>query len=267
MKLTILGSGGSIANPTRMSTGFLLETSKSSWVIDFGGGSFYRLYNDLNYDYVSKVDGVFISHPHVDHLVDLMWFMHSLYNSTVYADWRKRPQDNRTKPLYLHGYPRFNEDYEKLRLMFPERKEKYEVLVDEHDEDTFQAEDLKVTTKIVPHVPEHFTAIGFRIEAEGKTLMYSGDSAYSEALVKLAKDADLALMESSVFPTLYKERGPGRTHISPFEAGKIAKEASVKRLVLTHLYDFDPEEEFINEAKKSYSGEVIVARDLLSIEV
>ena len=267
MKLTILGSGGSIANPDRMSTGFLLETSESSWVIDFGGGSFYRLYNDLNYDYVSKVDGVFISHPHVDHLVDLMRFMHSLYNSTVYADWRKRPQDNRTKPLYLHGYPRFKEDYEKLRVMFPERREKYEVSVNEHGEDTFQTKDLKVTTKIVPHVPEHFTAIGFRIEAEGKTLMYSGDSAYSEALVELAKDVDLALMESSIFPTLYKQRGPGKTHISPYEGGKIARQATVKKLVLTHLYDFDPEEEFISEARKSFSGEVVVAKDLATFNI
>ena len=267
MKLTILGSGGSIANPTRMSTGFLLETSKSSWVIDFGGGSFYRLCNDLKYDYVSKVDGVFISHPHVDHLVDLMWFMHSLYNSTVYADWRKRPQDNRTKQLHLHGYSGFGEDYEKLRLMFPERKEKYEVSVNDHGEDTFQALDLKVTTKIVPHVPEYFTAIGFRIEAEGKVLMYSGDSGYDKALLKLAKGADIALLESAIFPSLYKEKGAAPNHLSPFEAGIIAKEANVKRLVLTHLYDIDPEEEFIREAKKSYSGEVVIAKDLLGIEI
>ena len=267
MKLTILGSGGSIANPNRMSTGFLLETKESSWIIDFGGGSFYRLYNDLNFDYVSKVDGVFISHPHVDNLVDLMRFMHSLYNSTVYSEWRERPEDNRTKPLYLHGYPRFKEDYEKLRFMFPERREKYKISVNEHGEDSFQTKDLKITTKIVPHVPEHFTAIGFRIEAEGKTLMYSGDSAYSEALIELARDADLALLESSIFPSLYREKGAGRTHISPFEGGKIAGKAKVKKLVLTHLYDLDPEEEFINEARKSFSGEVVVAKDLATFDI
>lgn len=267
MKLTILGSGASIANKYRVSSGFLLETKESSWIIDFGGGSFFRLVNDLNYDYVSKVDGVFISHPHVDHIVDLMWFMHSLYNSANWADYRKRPQDKRTKPLYLHAYPRFKEDYKKLRLMFPERVEKYEIPITEHGDDRFQTKDLKVTTRIVPHVPEYFTSIGFRIEADSKVLMYSGDSGYDKALVELAKDADLALIESSIFPNLYEEKGPLPNHLSALEAGKVAQEASAKKLVLTHLHDVATEEDLAKEAKKAFSGEVIVGKDLLNLEL
>ena len=267
MKLTVLGSGASIANKYRVSSGFLLETKESSWIIDFGGGSFFRLVNDLNYDYVSKVDGVFISHPHVDHIVDLMWFMHSLYNSANWADYRKRPQDKKTKPLYLHGYPRFREDYEKLRLMFPERVEKYEVPIAEHGNDEFQTKDLRVITRIVPHVPEYFTSIGFRIEAEDKIIMYSGDSGYDQALVELAKNADIALIESSIFPALYEEKGPRPNHLSAYEAGKIAKEAHVKKLILTHLHDIATEEDLAKETRKSFSGEIVVGKDLLSFEV
>lgn len=267
MKITILGSGAAIASPKRVSSGFLIETKGSAWIVDFGGGSFYRLITDLNYDYVSKIDGVFISHPHVDHIVDLMWFMHSLYNSVNWARYRDRPQDNRTKPLFLHAYPRFKEDYEKLRLMFPERVEKYEIPISEHGNDEFQAKDLKVVTRVVPHVPKYFTTIGFRIESEGKVLMYSGDSGYDKALIELAHNADIALIESAIFPALYKENGPAPNHLSPFEAGKIAKEASVKKLVLTHLHDIGVEGDFLKEAKKSFSGEVVMGKDLLTFEI
>ena len=74
-------------------------------------------------------------------------------------------------------------------------------------------------------------AFGLRVQAGGRALAYSGDSAYCEGLVELAEGADLLLCEAGA-----SEHPPtGAVHCTPEDAARIAREAGAQRLVLTHI--------------------------------
>ena len=90
--------------------------------------------------------------------------------------------------------------------------------------------------------------------------MYSGDSEYTDNLVDLAKDADLAVLECGSA----KPKADG--HLCSEECARIAKLANAKALMLTHFY---PETEAVNmeEMEKIFSGKIIKAHDLLEVEV
>jgi ribonuclease BN (tRNA processing enzyme) len=102
---------------------------------------------------------------------------------------------------------------------------------------------------------------GLRIVDNGLTLAYSSDSSPCDALVRLARDADLFLCEAT------RAAGPPSAHATPVQAGEIASEAGARRLLLTHL---DPEEDPVQSgelARTTFDGEVLVARDGLVVEI
>ena len=75
--------------------------------------------------------------------------------------------------------------------------------------------------------------------------------------------ADLALFECSS-PT---QDLSGSTHLTSRGAGKIAQEAGVKKLVLTHHYDIKSPKQILKEAKEYFSGEIVMAEDLMRIKI
>jgi ribonuclease BN (tRNA processing enzyme) len=107
-------------------------------------------------------------------------------------------------------------------------------------------------------------AYGFKFIAGGKTIIYSGDTGYSERLILEAKGADLLIHECS-YPSTIRRAG----HTTPLKLGEIAHRAAVKKIVLTHFYPIcdGKEQEFDLEIKKKYKGGVIFGTDLLEIEV
>jgi ribonuclease BN (tRNA processing enzyme) len=91
---------------------------------------------------------------------------------------------------------------------------------------------------------------------------YSGDTDFCENAVGLARDADLLICEAA-FPDAMKVKG----HLTPSLAGRIAMEAGVKRLLLTHFY---PECESIDveaQCRRTYDGPLILASDLMVVDV
>ena len=109
------------------------------------------------------------------------------------------------------------------------------------------------------HTPE---SLGYRIEYQNKTVVYSGDTDVCDNIITLGKGADVMILDSS-FPDEMKTQG----HLTPSEAGKIAKECGCKRLVLSHLYPVCQPEQIIQQAKKVFKGEVVAASDLLRIKL
>ena len=102
---------------------------------------------------------------------------------------------------------------------------------------------------------------GLRIVDNGLTLAYSSDSSPCDALVRLARGADLFLCEST------RAAGPPSAHTTPVQAGEIASRAGSRRLLLTHL---DPEEDPLRAgelARTTFDGEVLVAGDGLVVEI
>jgi ribonuclease BN (tRNA processing enzyme) len=100
-------------------------------------------------------------------------------------------------------------------------------------------------------------SLGYRLESkDGLILAYSGDTEYCQNVVTLAREADLFFCECS-FPDHLETTG----HLSPAGAGRVAREAGCKRLVLTHLYPACDETDVVAACSQAYSGEIIVAED------
>jgi ribonuclease BN (tRNA processing enzyme) len=112
-----------------------------------------------------------------------------------------------------------------------------------------------VTTAPVNH---SVAAYGFRIEHDGQVLAYSGDTGACDALVDLARDADLFLCEASFLdqPDL-----PPGLHLTAREAGEHAAQAGSDKLVLTHLVPWNDPVQSLAEAKASeFPGTIELAR-------
>jgi ribonuclease BN (tRNA processing enzyme) len=254
MKLNIIGSGSGLIRKERSGPSFLVEEGEDKIILDCGWGcleGLLRLGEDPN-----KINKMFVSHSHADHMVELMAWIQSKVIFNCYN------QDKIGKTR-IWGYRGIKEDYQCLMtMMVPEQGDCLEVEISETGGETGG---MKLIIKEVAHVP-YLKSSALRIESRGKVLVYSGDVHYHEELADLAMGADVLLMDGSVTGKSFRQDGPGKTHTSPQEAGMIAAKAGVKKLVLFSIYDLEPVEESRKAAAEHYRGEIIIPTDLETIE-
>jgi len=95
-------------------------------------------------------------------------------------------------------------------------------------------------------------------------MVYAGDICfdYPKSLVEISRNSDLLLIESGK-PNQKKISG----HLTPSRAGEIASQANVKKLVLTHFYPECEKYDLKKQAQKTYQGPIVLAKDLMKIEV
>jgi ribonuclease BN (tRNA processing enzyme) len=113
---------------------------------------------------------------------------------------------------------------------------------------------FRLTTARVNHPVETYAV---RVEAGGRSMVFSGDTGESDALVELSRGVDLALYEAS-FLSRY-ENLPPNLHLTAAQAAEHAIRADVGQLVLTHLVPWTPREEIQEEAAKAYDGVLTLA--------
>jgi len=253
MKLTILGSGTAVPSIKRSAPAYLLEVSNKIILLDSGEGTKRRLAEAGKN--LSDIDYIFYTHTHVDHVSELPAIIWG-------ANWHEQP---RKQDLPVYGPKGFEEFFDKLMaVMWPqhEKHSKFKTRITELDGIRFKVDNFIVRTKFLDKQKLTYVedSIGYRVEYEGKSFVYTGDVGYNENVIKLAKGTDLLLIEAAV-PV------PFKSHLTPIQAGELTEKAEVKKLVLTHFY---PEVERINiidEAKKTFNGKIILAEDLMEIDI
>jgi ribonuclease BN (tRNA processing enzyme) len=202
---------------------------------------------------LAEPDVVAFTHLHLDHTAELAPMLFSIKNTGI----------GRRKPLSLLGAPGFREFYGKLRRTYGNWVEggDYPLLVEEITDRPVSLGSLVLTAVPVLHTPQ---SVAFRVEdpETGKVIAFSGDTAVCPGLVTAARDADVAVFECS-FPNERRVEG----HLTPGEAGEVANAAKVKRLVLTHFYPECEGADILGQCRETYSGEIILAEDLLRIPV
>ncbi len=140
-------------------------------------------------------------------------------------------------------------------------------------------ENVKVRATLVNHPPV-VPSFGYRFDCPDRSIVISGDTRYSENLIKLAQGADV-LVHEALFPPAIDRLVAGvpnasslkksilSHHTSAEDAGRVAKAAGVKTLVLSHFVPPDDsqvtDQMWVNEAKKHFDGKIIVGKDLLEI--
>ena len=132
--------------------------------------------------------------------------------------------------------------------------------LDPQDESEAASGDFSMAVAPVAHNPE---SLAYRITGQdGKSIVYSGDTDYSDNLIALARGADLLICESA-FPVELKVPG----HLTPPEAGRIAAAADVGALVLTHFYPECDEVDMAAQCRQTWSGPLFLAEDLMKIDL
>lgn len=241
MRITVLGCSGSVVGPDSPASGYLLTAPDTPpLAIDFGGGVLGAL---QRYAHPNQVH-VLLSHLHADHCLDLPGLF----------VWRRYHPAPATERGLMYGpsdtWTRLATASSPLGGDLDDFSDIFEV----HewvDSEQVRIGALTVLPRLVSHPTESY---GMRItDTGGATLVYSGDTGMCESLVELASGADVFLCEASW--TDSPER-PKHLHLSGTEAGRVAKRAEVRELLLTHIPPWTSREDVIGEAKAEFDGPV-----------
>jgi ribonuclease BN (tRNA processing enzyme) len=255
LKLTILGSGTNVPELDRHGAGYLVQTEKLNLVFDFGRGVLDGLLKQgLNY---ADINVIFITHFHADHFSEL--------STLLFLSLTEPPgRELRTKDLIIYGPQGFKERYNYLEKAFDLKKykPKYQIIVKElKDKDVVKINNTVIKSYKVEHSQSHL-CLSYRIESAGKILIYGGDSGDCEGLRKSCQDSDVAVLEANMGEKTIE------MHLNGEQAGKIAQEAGVKKLILTHIHsDTIKNYKPVEKAMLYFKGEVLLATDGLEIEI
>ena len=215
MKLTVLGCLGAYPSKGEGTTGYLLESEGYHLLLDAGSTTLIQLEKILD---PLALDAVILSHYHHDHIADL---------GVLQYYWQLFPKqaERNVLPIYGHGEDsiHFNE------LTMAGVTEGHDYL------QTKQLElgPFSVTFMKTIH-PVTCYAMRFVENDTGKIFVFTGDSGYLAEFNDFAKDADLFLADTYLF----NGHEHHKAHFTAQESGTFAKNAAVKKLVLTHLPQF-----------------------------
>jgi ribonuclease BN (tRNA processing enzyme) len=220
MRLTIVGCGDAFGSGGRSNTCFLLETAKATLAVDFGASAFPALKKhgiDPN-----RIDGVVLSHLHGDHFGGLPFFL---------LDGQFLAQ--RTKPLLIAGPPGTKARLDSLlEVFFPKStgsKWKFawsvkEIAVGAPDN---VLDHSIVTAEVIHRSGAPSTAL--RLSDGTKTFAYSGDTEWTDALLPIAKDADLFICEC------YGDVGTITGHLTWETLKPRLADLGARQVMLTHM--------------------------------
>lgn len=278
-RLILLGTGGG-PRPKKQNnaTAQVIVAGDSLYVVDCGDGVARQLV--LAGLSLPRLRQVFITHHHSDHNADygnLLLLAWASGLGTRVDSWGPPPLEKMTRLfLEMNAY-----DID-IRIA-DEGRVPLAPLVHAHEIEkpglVMQDENVRVTCALVPH-PMVEPAYAYRFDAPDRSIVISGDTAYSEELIALAKGADVLVHEAMYLPAIDRlvARVPNAStlrkhlvdsHTSAEDCGRVAAAAGVKTLVLSHFVPPDDplvtEDMWRDAAAQHFRGEIIVGRDLLEI--
>jgi ribonuclease BN (tRNA processing enzyme) len=253
VKLTIVGCSGSYPGPESAASCYLLEADHPSeagesrtWriLLDLGNGALGQLHRYVD---PLSIDAVFVSHLHADHCLDLCGYYvmrkyHPSGPQPRIPVWGPVGTAARMARAYdLPEDPGMTAEFAFMTYSSQPGApiELGPFLVEAHE--------------VVHPVP----AFALKVTADGRTLVYSGDTGPSTALDEAATDADLLLAEASF---LTGADNPPDLHMTGADCGRTASKAGVERLVLTHIPPWHDPADSEAEARAEWSGPIDLAR-------
>jgi ribonuclease BN (tRNA processing enzyme) len=244
LELTILGSAGSHTGVGRACSGYLVRSGETRVLLDAGNGSTANLQRFVGF---ADLDAVVISHRHVDHCVDLVGAYYAL---------KFGPSAGRRLPVYGAA------EVDAALAGFMQRDTALDIgdVYDLHTVaggDTVEVGPLHLSFVDAVHLTP---AVSVRIEADGASLVYSGDTSGVPELIDIARDADLLLCEAT-WAGDQQDYPPG-IHLTGRDAARVAREAGVGKLLLTHVIGSTDRDRLLAEAREVFHGPVEFAEDL-----
>lgn len=257
MKITILGSGTLYPLKDRGGPGYLVEANGEKILFDTGMGTLHKL-DKIRVD-ILEIKHIFYTHTHNDHtceLAPILWYL-------AYVMKNKQRLNNIPElKLTLYGPKGFKKYFKNLwtkMLGMDEQPDFIKSLIELKSGKTVKIGDIKIRSEQVEHP---VASLAFKVENNKNSFVYSGDTQACDGLRKLAGNADL-LMAECAFPKKLEKK----SHMNSIQCGRLAREAGVKKLILTHMYPEALAADIKSECAEEFDGEIIVAEDLMQIEV
>lgn len=246
MELTILGCYSPYPPVDGAGPGYLLEHSGAKVLIDCGSGVVKELGRHCNFR-AGELTAVVLSHLHTDHFCDLLVLRYAHIKTMLEG---KAP----SLPVYCPDKP------EVERAIIPFRDVLDIETIDENSSLTLGG--MEFTFYRTDH---SYPCYAMRVAAEGRSLVYTADTAWDEGLVEFAKGATLLMAEASL---LSRDKGSNPAkHMTAGECGQLAERAGVNRLILTHLWPEYDTNDLLTEARAVFGGEIILAASGLKVGV
>jgi ribonuclease BN (tRNA processing enzyme) len=285
---------GTTAGPSprahRAQSSNLLIVDGAFYVVDAGDGAARRIAKaGIN---VRDLGTIFLTHLHDDHMAGLGTLM-----SVAWDNQRTQPINvygpPRTEDLVKAAVQYFGISAE-IRIADGGRSVPIDQVFFGHDARpglVYQDAKVKVTAAETTHFEFHtgaaagkYKSYAYRFETSDRVVVFTGDTGPNDALTNLAKDADLLISEANSVEERMQllirsgqwqvmtpaeqagiKRQMAQGHLSTDDVGKLAAQTRVKTVVLTHL-TAKPDDDYAswaNEVKKHFSGQVLIAKDLM----
>lgn len=252
LKITLLGTVGSVASKKR---GYPAIVVNDNLLLDCGEGTTQKL---IQLELIDTINTICLSHLHCDHYTGIF--------TLLWHYWIAK----RTVDINIIGPKGIKETIEKIiklvntpismrscKLNYIELEENNEIqsIQNQHD-----IKGMKTN-----HVPLTFA---FRISDGNKSMCYTSDTGPCKELVNLIKGSNVLITETT-FPDKFSELAHSLRHSTPSDAAELAELSHCDTLVLFHISSYYEEllNNFKEEAERKFKKEVILAQDLLILEI
>jgi len=290
MRLFLLGTGTPTPSLTRACSGYLIEAGRHRIVFDHGFGAYHRLL-ELGVP-VTDISHVFFSHHHYDHIGD--------YARLVLTRWDQGA--GKIPDLKVYGPPPLRLITDRLfgrdgafgpdiisRTENEASLDVYrarggsgarakplpvvrELSPDERvHEGAGEGDGWTVTTAPVHHFAPHLISYGYRIDCDGQSIVYSGDTGPCRALIRLASDCDVLVHMCHYLSGTELSKTFSAFAMGHLELAQLAHEAGAKTLVLSHVTEQvdcpGTRERVIAEMSAIYRGTIIFGADAMEVPI
>ena len=227
MKLTVLGINGPFPAPGGACSGYLItsDSGRTRLLLDCGSGVLGRLQKECS---VRDINAVVLTHLHYDHMSDMLPMNYLLQASGVQG----------------------------LKVFAPKTPEKVYSILEGGALDLYEMKDaavgeMKIEFLPVTHPVETYAV---RVHCDGKVLVYTGDTNENAALSLFADGADMLVADCGLLSEDWAVRKP---HVSPAICARLARDAHVSQLILTHLNPVYDVEAILDEAVPEFPGATV----------
>lgn len=273
IKVTLLGTGSPPPVMERFGPSILIETGEQKFIFDAGRGALQRLRQaDVKY---KDIQGVFFTHLHSDHVVGFpdLWLTGWLTGQRIapLKVWgpkgTKKMMSNLEKAFEFDIKARISDDTGSPAGVVINAEDIKEGVV-------FEKNGVKVTAFEVDHERVK-PAFGYRIDYAGRSVVLSGDTRYSENLIRYSKGVDLLIHEVVSPEVLTRMKFPAELaktiidyHTTPEQAGEIFSLVKPRMAIFSHIIQPNAtERDIIPLTRRNYAGAVDLGEDLMVIEI
>ncbi len=249
IRVRFIGTGSAVPVPERSYAAVHIEAAGKHILLDAGPGTLAKL-SRVGVTAVN-LHSLWLTHAHPDHCLDLVSILFAM----------RIPHPARRAPFRVYGPKGLKQLHQELNTAFKGwlSLRTCKLLLRELDASTVRAGKFTVRTSRMNHST---LALAYRVQAGGKSIVYSGDTDMCPEIIELSRGADLLILECSM-PDERKIIG----HLTPSECGRIAAQAGCRKLALTHFFPAFGDYDIRARVRRFYRGPLVLAKDFLTLEI